>query len=101
MSAGGVDFAIFRVLEAPRERVWAALTDPEQMKEWWTPATFTMIAMNMEKPPSADRADTVKWGRRLYLGAGIQAFQGWTFPSSIRCDANQPSRGAQLAGFPA
>jgi uncharacterized protein YndB with AHSA1/START domain len=51
MSAGGVDFAIFRVLEAPRERVWAALTDPEQMKEWWTPATFTMIAMNMDFRP--------------------------------------------------
>ena len=47
-SAVGVDFAIFRVMEAPRERVWLALTDPEQMKEWWTPVTFTMIAMNMD-----------------------------------------------------
>jgi uncharacterized protein YndB with AHSA1/START domain len=50
-SAGGVDFAIFRVLDAPRESVWAALTEPERMKEWWTPATFTMIAMNMDFRP--------------------------------------------------
>lgn len=50
-SAGGVDFAIFRVLDAPRDRVWAALTEPEQMKEWWTPVTFTMIAMNMDFRP--------------------------------------------------
>ena len=50
-SAGGVDFAIFRILDAPRERVWHALTEPEHMKEWWTPATFTMIAMNMDFRP--------------------------------------------------
>ena len=50
-SAGGVDFAIFQVLNAPRERVWRALTEPEQMKEWWTPPTFTMIAMNMDFRP--------------------------------------------------
>jgi uncharacterized protein YndB with AHSA1/START domain len=50
-TTGGVDFAIFRILEAPRARVWAALTEPERMKEWWTPANFTMIAMNMELRP--------------------------------------------------
>jgi hypothetical protein len=32
-SAGGVDFAIFRILDPPRERVWQALTDPERLKE--------------------------------------------------------------------
>ncbi len=50
-SAGGVDFAIFRILDAPRERVWRVLTEPDHMKEWWTPATFTMIAMNMDFRP--------------------------------------------------
>ena len=50
-SAGGVDFAIFRILDAPRERVWQALTDPERLKEWLAPATFTMIAMNMDFRP--------------------------------------------------
>ena len=41
--AGG-DFVIFRVLDAPRERVWLVLTDLEAMKHWWGPAGFTMIA---------------------------------------------------------
>jgi uncharacterized protein YndB with AHSA1/START domain len=49
--AKGQDFVIFRVLEAPRERVWEALTEPEHMKDWWTPQNFTMIAMNMDFRP--------------------------------------------------
>ena len=37
--------------DAPRERVWQALTDPERLKEWLAPATFTTIAMNMDFRP--------------------------------------------------
>ena len=44
-------FCHFPFLDAPRERVWAALTEPEHMKDWWTPQTFTMIAMNMDFRP--------------------------------------------------
>ncbi len=33
--------AITRVFDAPRERVWQAWTDPEQMRRWWGPAKFT------------------------------------------------------------
>jgi len=51
MSTGGVDFAIHRVLDAHRERVWDALTDPERMKEWWSPPNFTMIAITMDFRP--------------------------------------------------
>jgi uncharacterized protein YndB with AHSA1/START domain len=51
MSDGGVDFAIHRVLDAPRERVWEALTTPAEMEQWWTPQNFTMIAMNMDFRP--------------------------------------------------
>jgi uncharacterized protein YndB with AHSA1/START domain len=47
-ASGGHDFVISRLLEAPRERVWRAFTDPEHLKEWWPPPTFTMIAMNMD-----------------------------------------------------
>jgi len=65
MTTGGVDFAIFRVLDAPRERVWAALTDPEQMKQWWTPQNFTMIAMNMDFRPGG------------FLHMGMQSGEGY------------------------
>jgi uncharacterized protein YndB with AHSA1/START domain len=35
------EIVISRVLNAPRERVWEAMTDPEQITQWWGPAGFT------------------------------------------------------------
>jgi uncharacterized protein YndB with AHSA1/START domain len=32
---------IERVLDAPREKVWDAWTNPEQVKKWWGPKDFT------------------------------------------------------------
>jgi uncharacterized protein YndB with AHSA1/START domain len=32
---------ITRLVNAPRERVWKAWTDPEQVKKWWGPKPFT------------------------------------------------------------
>lgn len=32
---------IVRVFNAPRERVWKAWTDPEEIKRWWGPKDFT------------------------------------------------------------
>ena len=48
---GGTDFMIFRVFEAPRERVWQALTETERLKDWWPPKTFTMIHASMDLRP--------------------------------------------------
>jgi len=35
------EITIARVLNAPRERVWKAWTDPEQFMRWWGPKGFT------------------------------------------------------------
>ena len=35
------DLIITRVFDAPRERVWKAWTEPEQVKKWWGPRDFT------------------------------------------------------------
>ena len=32
---------ITRILDAPREKVWKAWTDPEVVKQWWGPKDFT------------------------------------------------------------
>ena len=32
---------ITRILNAPRERVWQAWTDPAELKKWWGPKDFT------------------------------------------------------------
>ena len=35
------ELVITRVFDAPRERVWKAWTEPEQVKRWWGPKHFT------------------------------------------------------------
>lgn len=49
--AGGKDFVISRVFDAPRQRVWQALTEVECMKEWWGPKGFTVFAATMDLRP--------------------------------------------------
>jgi len=41
-------FVIERVYDAPRERVWAAWTEAERLKEWFTPKAFTMVRCTMD-----------------------------------------------------
>src|SRR5437762_9619047 len=35
------ELVITRIFDAPPERVWKALTDPREMKQWWGPKGFT------------------------------------------------------------
>ena len=42
------ELVITRVFDAPRERVWEAWTDPEQMKKWWGPKDFTAPTVEMD-----------------------------------------------------
>ena len=35
------EIVISREIDAPRERVWEAFTDPEQLIQWWGPEGFT------------------------------------------------------------
>jgi uncharacterized protein YndB with AHSA1/START domain len=46
--ASGDNFAISRVLDAPRDLVWKCFTDPERMKHWWGPKGFKVIASKMD-----------------------------------------------------
>jgi uncharacterized protein YndB with AHSA1/START domain len=45
------DFVISRVLDAPRELVWKAFTEPKRMQQWWGPKGFTVIASTMDLRP--------------------------------------------------
>ena len=42
------ELVIERVFDAPRERVWEAWTDPEQMKKWWGPKDFTAPTVEID-----------------------------------------------------
>jgi uncharacterized protein YndB with AHSA1/START domain len=42
------EFRIERIFDAPRDRVFAALTDPESIPEWWGPRDTTTIVEEMD-----------------------------------------------------
>ena len=44
-------FLLSRLLEAPRERVWQAWTDPEHLKHWWGPKGFTVEKLTLDLRP--------------------------------------------------
>jgi len=49
--AGDREIVISRVLDAPREMVWDAWTDPEQVVRWWGPRGFSTTIDTMDVRP--------------------------------------------------
>jgi uncharacterized protein YndB with AHSA1/START domain len=45
------DLIIERTLDAPRELVWKAWTDPEQIKRWWMPRPYQTEQCEIELRP--------------------------------------------------
>lgn len=45
------DLTITRTFDTPRQRVWEALTDPEQVDQWWGPDGFTTSTDEMDVRP--------------------------------------------------
>lgn len=48
---GGSELVITRILEAPREHVWKAWTDPETFMRWWGPKGFTAPVCTIDLRP--------------------------------------------------
>jgi uncharacterized protein YndB with AHSA1/START domain len=42
------ELVLARTFDAPRERVWAAYTDPAQIGRWWGPRGFSITTYEME-----------------------------------------------------
>lgn len=63
------ELVIERVLDAPRERVWQAWTDPEHIKKWWGPKGFTA--------PSIE-SDFREGGTYLYCMKGPEGQEYWS-----------------------
>jgi len=45
------EILLSRVFDAPRELVWRAMTDPQQVVHWWGPRGFTTTIQKMEVKP--------------------------------------------------
>jgi uncharacterized protein YndB with AHSA1/START domain len=41
-----LELVIHRLVNAPRERVWRAWTDPAELKEWWSPVLDADVRAN-------------------------------------------------------
>jgi uncharacterized protein YndB with AHSA1/START domain len=66
-------FEITRTLEAPRDVVWRAWTEPERLTQWWGPKGYKMLASMMELRPGGiyrygmrAPAGQEMWGRFVY-----------------------------------
>jgi uncharacterized protein YndB with AHSA1/START domain len=42
------EFTISRVLDAPRDLVWKAWTEPERLMQWWSPKGFTTVSCKVD-----------------------------------------------------
>lgn len=45
---------VTRLIDAPRERVFAAWTDAEEVKGWWGPRTFTTPVVTVDLRPGGE-----------------------------------------------
>jgi uncharacterized protein YndB with AHSA1/START domain len=82
----GADLIFERVFDAPRERVWAAFTDPEQVARWWGQKGSTTIVETMDvrvggewryRSQAPGRDDVVFYGEYLEV-TPPERFR-WTF----------------------
>ena len=64
MKARTEPFVISRVFDARRERVWAAWTEPERLRRWFSPKGFTVLAAKMDLRPGG----TYHYGMRMADG---------------------------------
>jgi uncharacterized protein YndB with AHSA1/START domain len=58
------ELIITRDLNAPREQVFAAWTDPERASIWWAPAAFTLLRCEMDVRPGG------QWLRSMKSASG-------------------------------
>lgn len=45
------DLVLEKILDAPRELVWRAWTDPEHLKKWWAPRPYQTPEVEVELRP--------------------------------------------------
>ena len=58
------ELILTRELKAPREKVFAAWTDPARAAQWWCPTDCTLLSCEMDVRPGG------KWHRRMRVPDG-------------------------------
>jgi uncharacterized protein YndB with AHSA1/START domain len=55
-----LDLVLERVIDVPRELVWAAWTKPEHIKKWFTPAPWTTTECEIDLRPGGSFRTTMR-----------------------------------------
>jgi uncharacterized protein YndB with AHSA1/START domain/DNA-binding transcriptional ArsR family regulator len=67
-----VDVALERRIDAPREAVWRAWTDPEVAARWWAPRHFDVVRCRIAPQPGAPVELVIREGDGAeYTAAGV------------------------------
>ena len=94
------ELELVRVLNAPRERVFAAWTDPDKAARWWVPQDCTLVSFKMDvregggwhrRLRGPDGSVIAKWGEyrevrvpeRLVFTYNSQYADGTTDPETL------------------
>jgi uncharacterized protein YndB with AHSA1/START domain len=64
MKPGGEQLELSRIYNAPRERVFAAWTDPDKAARWWVPQDCTLVSCKMDVRAGGG------WHRRMRVPDG-------------------------------
>lgn len=101
----GSEFIISRVFDAPRERVFAAWADPEQMRHWWGPKDFKVITSKLDLRPGGVFHYCLRapnggdmWGKFVYRT--IAAPEQLVFVNSFSDEAGNITRHPMSPGWP-
>lgn len=74
-----------RTYDAPAEKVWAAWTDPEKLKQWWGPDNVSIPECQVD----------LRVGGRFYIvmeaGEAMGEYKGTRWPMDARYTAVEPN----------
>ncbi len=88
------EIVISRVFDAPRELVWAAMTDPKQVVKWWGPRGFSTTIEEMDVRPGGT------WKHVMHGPDGVNYPNHSVFQEVVKPERIVYSHGGHREGGP-
>jgi uncharacterized protein YndB with AHSA1/START domain len=77
------EIIIVRTFEAPREKVWKAWTEPEQLAKWWAPKGFTAPTVEIDARVGGELYIVMQAGENMGSMSGMKAPMKGTFTEVV------------------
>lgn len=90
------ELTITRTFDVPREKVWKAWTDPEQLRQWWAPRGFTNPTVQLDLRVGGELYIVMLAGEELGKMSGMKAPMRGTFTEVVAPDPSNSSGQAKL-----